>query len=160
MRSSAGSGKTYSPSPARSPSSGASAAADLGADLVAVEPSGLDHGHEGRRRVLVDLDERVLVLDGLEVGVRADGGLGGDDADTTRPRGQRGGRGARSHDAQRWARRSAARIVGRATAEDVLQATTMALTSREASTSRHCRLKRTTSSSARGPYGARALSPR
>jgi hypothetical protein len=71
----------------------------LGLDVVAGEPPGLDHGHEGRRRVLVDLDERVLVLDGLEVGMRADGGLGGDDADTAGPRGQRSGRGARPDDA-------------------------------------------------------------
>jgi hypothetical protein len=34
----------------------------------------LDQRDERRRRVLVDLDERVLVLDRREVGVRADGG--------------------------------------------------------------------------------------
>ena len=44
------------------------------------QPAGLHEGHELRRGVLVDLDEGVLLLDGLEVGVRADGGLGGDDA--------------------------------------------------------------------------------
>ncbi len=71
----------------------------LGTHLVAVEPAGLDQGHEGRRGVLVDLDERVLVLDGLEVGVRADRGLGRDDADPSGSRGQGGGRGARADDA-------------------------------------------------------------
>ncbi len=114
-------------------------------------PAGLDQRHELGRRVFVDLDEGVLVLDGLEVGVRADRGL----ASRSRPPGacawpgpqpwRPGGRRPRS------ARRSERRIVGSATADEVLQATTMALTSRAASSSRHSRLKRTTSSSARGP---------
>ena len=42
-------------------------------DVGAVELSGLDQRHQLRRGVLVHLDERVLVLDRLEVGVRADG---------------------------------------------------------------------------------------
>src|SRR5262245_45796375 len=46
------------------------------------------------------------------------------------------------------------------TAVDVLQATTSALTSRSTSASRASVEKRRTSSSERGPYGARALSPR
>ncbi len=45
------------------------------------------------------------------------------------------------------------RSSGRATAVEVLQATTMALTSRSASVSRHSVLNRRTSSSGRGPYG-------
>ncbi len=47
-----------------------------------------------------------------------------------------------------------------ATAVEVLQATTMALTSRFASRSSDSIEKARTSSSDRTPYGARALSPR
>ena len=47
-----------------------------------------------------------------------------------------------------------------ATAVDVLQATTSALTSQSTSRSRHSMENRRTSSSGRVPYGARALSPR
>ena len=50
--------------------------------------------------MLVDLDEGVLLLDGLEVGVRADGRLRGDDAHRAAPRRQRGRCRARPHDAQ------------------------------------------------------------
>ena len=65
-----------------------------------VSSPGLDHRHERRRGVLVDLDRRVLVLDRLEVGVRADGRRRGDDADPPVARGQRGRRGAGPDDAQ------------------------------------------------------------
>ena len=60
----------------------------------------LDERDERRRRVLVDLDRRVLVLDRPEVGVRADRGRRRDDADPAVARGQRGRRGARPDDAQ------------------------------------------------------------
>src|SRR5687768_12314635 len=50
--------------------------------------------------------------------------------------------------------------MGSATALDVLHATTIALTSLAASSSRHSDEKSLTSSSLRGPYGVRALSPR
>ena len=136
MRSSAGSGKTYSPSPVAITEQRRQRGDDLGTHLGALEPAGLDQGHERGRGVLVDLDERILVLDGLEVGMRADRGLGGDDAHPSGSRGQGGRRGARSDDAEDR-HVVAARMVGSATADEVLQATTMALTSRAASSSRH-----------------------
>ena len=54
--------------------------------------AGLDQRHERRRRVLVDLDRRVLVLDRAEVGVRADRGRRRDDADPPVARRQGGRR--------------------------------------------------------------------
>ena len=85
MRAEGGSGKMNSPSASRSPSRGASEFANVGLDPLAVEPAGLDHRHERRRRVLVDLDGRVLVLDGVEVGATPDGSRGGDHADAAVP---------------------------------------------------------------------------
>ena len=64
-------------------------------DLRTGQPAGLDHGHERRGRVLVDLDRRVLLLDRVEVGVRADGGRRGDDPDPADPGGQDGRPGTR-----------------------------------------------------------------
>ena len=135
MRSSAGSGKTNSPS-RRDHRAAVPARDDVGHDLGAVEPAGLDQRHERRRGVLVDLDERVLVLDGLEVGVRADRGLGRDDAHAPVARGQRGRRGARPDDAEDGHVVAPRRSRG-PPPMTVLQATTMAFTSRATSWSRH-----------------------
>ena len=82
-------------------------------------------------------------LDGFEVGVRADRRRRGDDTDRARPRGQRRCRGTRAAPPPAWAPHSGDAARGRATAVEVLQATTMALTSRRASSSRHSMLKRT-----------------
>ena len=72
IRAEAGSGNTNSPASSRSPSSGASASRDDRLDLRPAQPARLDERHERRRRVLVDLDRRVLVLDRREVGVGPD----------------------------------------------------------------------------------------
>ncbi len=69
-------------------------------ELGAAEDPGLDHRHEARGRVLVDLDRRVLVLDRVEVGVRADGGRRRDDAHAPVARGERRRGGAGPDDAQ------------------------------------------------------------
>ena len=64
------------------------------------EVAGLDHRHEVGRRVLVDLDRRVLVLDRVEIGMRADRGRRRDDPDPA-VAGREGGRGrARADDAE------------------------------------------------------------
>ena len=68
-----------------------------GLDLGPGEEARLDHRHERRGGVLVDLDGRVLLLDRLEVGVRADGGRGRDHADPPDP-GRQGGRGGAGPD--------------------------------------------------------------
>ena len=73
---------------------------DGGLDLGPGEQARLDHRHERRRGVLVDLDGRVLLLDRLEVGVRADRRRRGDDADPPDPGRQRGRGGARSDHAE------------------------------------------------------------
>ena len=122
-------------------------------DEAAVELACLDQRHQVRRRVLDDLDERILFLDRLEVGTRPDGRLGGDHADAPVACRERRGRRARAGRRRAAARRSAGADDGRATALDVLHATTIALTSRAASSSRHSAEKRRTSSSVRGPYG-------
>ena len=69
---------------------------------------GLDHRHERRRGVLVDLDRRVLVLDRREVGVRADRRRRGDDPDPPVAGRQRGRLGTGPDDPQDRAGRSAA----------------------------------------------------
>ena len=89
-----------SPAASRLPRSGASASATAASASGPDEHARLDERHERRRRVLVDLDRRVLVLDRLEVGVRADGRRGGDHADPAAAgREGRGGR-ARPDDAE------------------------------------------------------------
>ena len=73
---------------------------DRGLHLRAREDPGLDHRHEARRRVLVHLDRRVLVLDRVEVGMRADRRRGRDHAHPPVARRERRGRGARPDDAE------------------------------------------------------------
>ena len=89
-----------SPSPSRSPSSGASASATVASASGRSSDPGLDHRHQARRRVLVDLDRRVLVLDRVEVGVRADRRRRRDDADPPVAGREGRGRRARPDDAQ------------------------------------------------------------
>jgi hypothetical protein len=72
------------------------------ADLGAAQHAGLHERHEGRGGVLVHLDRRVLLLDRVEVGVRADRGRRRDDTDPPRPRGEGGGLRARADDAEDW----------------------------------------------------------
>ena len=67
--------------------------ADGGLDLRTRQEARLDHGDERRGRMLVHLDRRVLLLDRVEVGPRANGGRGGDDPDPADPRSQDGGGG-------------------------------------------------------------------
>src|SRR5664279_1618047 len=74
---------------------------DRGNGGVAGKHAGLHERHEGRRRVLVDLDGRVLLLDRVEVRVRADRGGRGDHAHPARPRGERRGLGPGPDDPQR-----------------------------------------------------------
>jgi hypothetical protein len=72
-----------------------------GADRdVPVELAGFHERNERRCGVLVDLDDRVLVLDRGEVRVGPDRGGGGDDADPPVPCGERGRRGAGPDHAQ------------------------------------------------------------
>jgi hypothetical protein len=110
--------------------------------------------------VLVHLDRRVLVLDRGEVGVGADRGRRRDDADPAVPRGERGGRGPRPDDPEDRQVVAAPQLAERPTAVDVLQATTIALTSDRRAGRALSVEKASTSSSDRVPYGARALSPR
>ena len=62
--------------------------------------AGFDQRHQRRRRVLVDLDRRVLVLDRPEVRVRADRRRRRDDPDPAVAGGQGRGRGTGPDDAQ------------------------------------------------------------
>jgi hypothetical protein len=66
----------------------------------AAQLAGLDERDQGRRRVLVDLDRGVLILDRGEVGVRADRRGGRDDPDPSVAARERRRRGPRPDDAE------------------------------------------------------------
>ena len=96
IRAEGGSGWMNSPFSSRRPSSGARASATAASTSGPASAAGLDERDERRRRVLVDLDGRVLLLDRVEVGVRADRRRRGDHADAPGPRRERRRLGARA----------------------------------------------------------------
>ncbi len=75
-------------------------APDRGLDLRSRQLSRFDQGDQLRGGVLEDLDERILFVDGLEVGVGANGGRGGDDSHRTCAGGQCGSGGTRTYHAE------------------------------------------------------------